>query len=295
MVSQKTRSNLNVWIRYSIKMFRERLDRTKVPSSSSVRTERLKVNDLTSTSISGLVNHYGRQMGSYIAKASGLSDLEVKEVGMWSMDTQDAHYFTTYNPSLIARLSGYESKETFSMPRALASTVTFGGQHPEYKSFFDNFMSFTTNEDTLSQAIQMRGRGDHTPYMVLQTLRHLKEVFFQDLGFYKSRWPGLRLWNSLHFTQNSEALNAWLSYVDSFEKEISVQESIGVSSGVERHDFRLLQEEVRTIHHKLDTALSQGMNTSQDGTHPTEDLIDERLNVKTLRILNGKWLFSTLE
>jgi len=114
-------------------------------------------------------------MGSYIAKASGLSDREVKEVGMWSLGTQDAHYFNTFNPSLIARLSGYSSKESFYMPRALASTVAFSNLQPKHKSFFDNFLSFTSDEDTTNEAIQMRGRGDNTPYMVLKTLRSIVE------------------------------------------------------------------------------------------------------------------------
>jgi len=173
------------------------------------------------------------------------------------------------------------------MPRALASTITFASQYPQHKSFFDSFMSFTSTEETVRHTIQMRATYDHTPYMVLKTLNQLKEVCFQDLSFYKSKWPGLRLWTSLHFTQHSQALDAWISYVKSFEEEIPTQEQIGVESGVQRHDFLLLREEVRTILHKLDTLALPKHDTFQAEKPSQEETTNERLSVNTLRILNG--------
>eukprot|EP00210_Caulerpa_lentillifera_P009459 g9019.t1 len=206
---------------YGIKIFREKLDKFKVPSSSSLREERMKLGAETETAISGLVNHYGRQLGSFIGKAC------------------------------VAKLSGYLSKETFWMPRAMASTKNFLALNPKYEPFFDAFLKLTSLQNVTDEATKLRAIGDHTPAMVLKALTQLKEVFYQDLGYYIKHYPNLRMWKSLLFTKHADALEAWLLYVNSFEEMEMLGQALQDTSTIGHHEYRLLREEIKVNNAKL--------------------------------------------
>lgn len=228
------------------------MDKSKVASASAFREERIKLGAATHTSISGLANHFGRNLGSYLAKACGLSSEAIKSIGLWQVDTREAHYFSTCDASTIAKLSGYPSKESYWMPRQLASTRNFVALHPEYKSFFDGFLGWTSSDEIIAETKRLRGVDDHTPAMVLAALTHIKEVFFQDLVFYKAEYPQLRLWNSLLFKTHATALDSWLEYVKSFEDMDSNLGTTQNPTTIDQQELRLLREELRVNNAKLD-------------------------------------------
>eukprot|EP00210_Caulerpa_lentillifera_P004170 g3976.t1 len=281
--------------KYGIKIFREKLDKFKVPSSSSLREERMKLGAETETAISGLVNHYGRQLGSFIGKACGLSSEEIKEIVLWDIDTRASHYYSTSDVSVVAKLSGYPSKETFWMPRAMASTKNFLALNPKYEPFFNAFLKLTSLQNVTDEATKLRAIGDHTPAMVLKALTQLKEVFYQDLGYYIKHYPNLRMWKSLLFTKHANALEAWLLYVNSFEEMEMPGQALQGTSTVDHHEYRLLREEIKVNNAKLNKLMlslepkDPQLATATHHEHQTnQEHKGKHVFIKSLGVLNGK-------
>ena len=282
--------------RYPIKIFRTRLDRTRVPSSSAIREERIKIGKQTGTGISGLANHYGRQLGSDIGKACGLSDAEVKSIGLWDLDTRSSHYYSGHDPTVVARLSGYPSLEAYSMPRGMASPETFASSHPQFKEIYSSFMPFTDSDSVAETADKARAKDSRTPAMVLKALSVLKRVFFQDLAWYRDHWPNLRMWDSAMFIQHKETLDEWIDYVASFE-ELGQPSTVAHGAiGVDALEFRLMREEMKAQNARLSriaTSLerqpTENESTRAIGSRKSANAsLSGTLLVKQLRVMNGE-------
>ena len=262
-----------------------------MPVAESVRRERIKVGDETETSISGLVNHMPRQLGSQIGKVCGLSEQEVKEVGLWGSDVHSSHYFNTYESHLVAKLSGYPSKESFWMPRAMATIDQFCSASPEHQALFHGFMPFLDSEEVWEEAQRKRAKNEQqrTPVMVLKALKTLREVFFQDLLYYKQSWPDLRMWKCALFAQNHQALEKWLDFVQSFEMMEGPAAPCHGAVGVDTCEIRLLREEVRANSTKIDTLRTEiGRSAAACEKEPDPPTgSTEGISVHRLRALNG--------
>ena len=148
-----------------------------------------------------------------------LSDDEIAQLGLWSVDVNRCHYFFVYEADLVARLAGYRNMGSFWMPRSLARVRDFIATNPGSEALFDAFLSSVDDPEVEKKALELRHRQERTPISVLRTLRVLKETFWQDIGYYKHHYPSMRIFSTELFRRNEEVLNKWIEYVESFSQE----------------------------------------------------------------------------
>lgn len=207
-----------------------------------------------------------------------LTNDEITQLGLWSLDVSQCHYFFVYEADLCARLSGYTNKSSYWIARSLATTADFRARFPESGQFFDGFLPFVDDSEVELEAIRMRQNDTKTPLSVLRALRAVKETFFQDLAFYKRHYPEMKLFSSQLFVQNEKWVEKWISYVESFDS-MEAPRTHAEESQIEiqnANQFGQIREQLHATNQLLNQLSKQMIEDNTSKQHTTRSVAKKR-------------------
>jgi len=149
---------------------------------SAVAVQRREMMDLTETGLTGVNHHYYRRVGSFLATMHGLTREDVRALGLWNSGELERHYLKHSRPKTYARLSGFANEAEYDIPRSTLNIEAFLLKFPEAdRSFFSAFMPFVYDSAVENEVKELKTRGMNQNYNVLQSLRYMNNVFYQDL------------------------------------------------------------------------------------------------------------------
>lgn len=221
-----------------------------------------------------------------LAKLCNLSDAEVSELGLWSLDVQKCHYFHIYQADMISRLSGFQDIASYWIPRSLASVKEFMLKNPGSEELFSAFLGFVDDPVVEEAALRMRQSDERTPISVLRTLSILRDVFWQDLYYYKRHYPQLRLFRSDLFRLHEDMVDRWICYCESFNELETTSISRDLSSSAVLHS-----NEMGRIREALDhtntllSAVTKTLLAKSESEEPPSKANESKK--RSIRPLNG--------
>lgn len=209
-------------------MFRTLKDADKAVSSGTLYTQRKEMMENTATSSNGLVNHYDRKLGALIARLHGISNSELKSLGLWETEVLDRHYTKYALPDTVSKLSGFKDGQHYFLPRFKADPIEFQETHGG-EEMFSCFFPFLDDAAVFQSVLEQRAeRRNNTCFNVYQTLHLLRLVFWQDLPHYFALYPHLRIFKSAAIVDNWETFLKWCDFCT--ERTISAEEPIPQTS-----------------------------------------------------------------
>eukprot|EP00210_Caulerpa_lentillifera_P005394 g5156.t1 len=209
---------------WNVFLFRSNTSSTTPVNKNSLYKQRKDMMNLTDTGLGSCVNHSDRRIGAWLAILQGLTLEQVKSVGLWNSEQVDRHYVKYLPPDVVAKLAGFSTLSEYYISRSKLSIETFlNGRSATDKHFFEGFMPFLFDAHLEKQARKLMKQGIKAPVNVLQALRHLHLVFFQDLGAYYEYNPNLRMFNCPFFKNNQKIFEDWLKYSNDTMAEADLQ------------------------------------------------------------------------
>lgn len=126
--------------RFDIKILRSDRDKYEAVSHKNMYTQRKTMMEETSTSRPGKVNHYYRSDGAVLGRLHGLTDDQLKAIGLWELKVLQQHYCNLIDVEAVCKLSGFEGAKTFTIGRSNARISDFVSICPDSASFFKAFL-----------------------------------------------------------------------------------------------------------------------------------------------------------
>lgn len=178
----------------------------------------------TRTIAFGSVNHQDRKEGATYAKLQNIPKSDIDTLAGWNEDTGSNYYDKYPRPDVVSQLAGFRNATSYFLPRSMATQTEFLKVHPEACNLFEIFFQFVDDRDTASEVERLAFEdGKLEEERVLNALKLVKTVFFQDICFLHDAYPGMKLFNQGPLQSEMESFLKWKRFVLEYNDRMELQ------------------------------------------------------------------------